>query len=163
MYCYEPAIAFYQVMNDEFIPACLAGDADKANELARGAMRRHYETHRKSIDQVVAMASTQASSDEAEAAAVVSSRTAMSIISSFVVLGVIGIFGWYTARETINPLRGSATRLQFLSKNDMTNVSHRLRRNAENASDQATMASGCLLYTSPSPRDATLSRMPSSA
>lgn len=142
VYCYEPAIAFYQVMNDEFIPACLAGDADKANELARGAMRRHYETHRKSIDQVVAMASTQASSDEAEAAAVVSSRTAMSIISSFVALGVIGIFGWYTARETINPLRGSATRLQFLSKNDMTNVSHRLRRNAENASDQATMASG---------------------
>ena len=32
-----------------------------------------------------------------------------------------------------------------------------------NASDQVTVAHTCLLYTSPSPRDATLSRMPSSA
>ena len=29
--------------------------------------------------------------------------------------------------------------------------------------DEATLVAGCLLYTSPSPRDATLSRMPSSA
>ena len=29
--------------------------------------------------------------------------------------------------------------------------------------DERLMDSGCLLYTSPSPRDATLSRMPSSA
>ena len=35
----------------------------------------------------------------------------------------------------------------------------------ENTSDaySETMDEGCLLYTSPSPRDATLSRMPSSA
>ena len=31
------------------------------------------------------------------------------------------------------------------------------------ADGQATMGNTCLLYTSPSPRDATLSRMPSSA
>ena len=29
--------------------------------------------------------------------------------------------------------------------------------------EKATIGNGCLLYTSPSPRDATLSRMPSSA
>ena len=36
------------------------------------------------------------------------------------------------------------------------------RPEAKNAVNLA-MAQGCLLYTSPSPRDATLSRMPSSA
>ena len=33
----------------------------------------------------------------------------------------------------------------------------------ENAKSFVTHLGGCLLYTSPSPRDATLSRMPSSA
>ena len=35
--------------------------------------------------------------------------------------------------------------------------------NVEDAKELAQLYSDCLLYTSPSPRDATLSRMPSSA
>ena len=35
--------------------------------------------------------------------------------------------------------------------------------NIEGAEETAKNVNGCLLYTSPSPRDATLSRMPSSA
>ena len=35
--------------------------------------------------------------------------------------------------------------------------------NAQKAYDEALESYNCLLYTSPSPRDATLSRMPSSA
>ena len=35
--------------------------------------------------------------------------------------------------------------------------------NAESAITESTTSTTCLLYTSPSPRDATLSRMPSSA
>ena len=39
-------------------------------------------------------------------------------------------------------------------------LSHNLRKRSQKMKRQAR---GCLLYTSPSPRDATLSRMPSSA
>lgn len=140
--CYEPAIAFYQLMNGEFIPACLAGDAEKASELVTGSLRQHYETHRTAIDKVVTMATNRTASDEAETATVIASRSAWTISAAFGSLGVFGFFGWYIARETTNPLRISATRLQFLSKNDLTNVSKRLRRNAESTADQATMASG---------------------
>jgi methyl-accepting chemotaxis protein len=60
---------------------------------------------------------------------------------AFAIASIFG-FGWYVTRETVNPLRGSATRLQFLSNHDLTDVSSRLRRNAESTVDQATMASG---------------------
>lgn len=140
--CYEPAIKFYQVMNDEFIPACLDGDSETAKKLARGEMRTHYEVHRTSIDKVVAMATARAAQDESTVGAIVSKRNNVAFASMIGALTLIGFFGWYTARETVNPLRGSATRLQYLSRNDLTEVSSRLRRNAEHTSDQATMASG---------------------
>ncbi|MCA9135911.1 MAG: hypothetical protein KDB00_04110 [Planctomycetales bacterium] len=57
-----------------------------------------------------------------------------------IVLAIAG-FGAYVARETINPLRRSAADLRHLSTHDLTEVSRRLRRDAESTSDQATMAS----------------------
>ena len=54
--CYEPAVRFYRVVNEQFIPACMAGDAATAQQLARGSLREHYETHRTAIDKVVSMA-----------------------------------------------------------------------------------------------------------
>ena len=140
--CYEPAIDFYTVLNDEFIPACLKGDKETTKLLARGSLRKHYETHRESIDKVVAMATERAASDEAEVAAVVSSRTSWSLAAIVGAFGVIGGFGWYVARETVNPLRKSANRLQYLSTHDLTEVSQQMRQNAESTSNQATMASG---------------------
>lgn len=139
--CYEPAMAFYRVMNEKFIPACESGDAKTANQLARGELREFYETHRAAIDKVVALATSQAVADEAEVGNIISNRTAWSVAAIFGSLGLIGTMGWFTARETVGPLRGSATRLQYLSTHDLTDVSRRLRRNAESTADQATMAS----------------------
>jgi len=55
--CYRPASEFYKVLDDEFIPACQKGNSEVAKKLTRGPLRELYETHRESIDQVVAMAS----------------------------------------------------------------------------------------------------------
>jgi methyl-accepting chemotaxis protein len=140
--CYNPAIKFYEILDTQFIPACLAGDAALAKQLSRGALRENYEAHRNAIDQVVAMAVKRTEEDEAEIAGIVQSRTFWSVFASVSVLGLIGAFGWYTARETVNPLLGSANRLRSLSTRDLTDVSNRLRRGAADTSDQATMASG---------------------
>jgi uncharacterized protein YoxC len=140
--CYEPAIAFYEVMFNDFIPACEAGDTAKAQELVRGVMREHYEKHRVSIDKVVAMATKKGELDTKEAESFIATSNFWSVIGVFGTLASIGFFGWYTVRETVKPLRGSASRLHFLSTGDLTDVSDRLRRNAENTSDQATLASG---------------------
>ncbi|MEM6366120.1 MAG: hypothetical protein AAF745_16945, partial [Planctomycetota bacterium] len=139
---YEPAIAFYRTLESDFFPACLAGDADRANQLARGPLRESYETHRAAIDRVVELAVAKATQDEADVAAVVSSRMFWSIGISLGVLGSIAAFGWFIARETVSPLRGSADRLRYLSTHDLTEVSQQLRNDAESTRDQATMASG---------------------
>lgn len=140
--CFEPAIEFYRVLNDEFIPACVKGDKETTQELARGPLRTHYETHRKSIDKVVAMATERAAQDEAEISEIVTSRTGWAIGGLFGAFGLIGGCGWYVARETVNPLRASATRLQHLSTHDLKGVSRQMRQNAASTADQATMASG---------------------
>ena len=140
--CYEPASDFYRVLNAEFIPACVASDAELAKRLSRGELREHYETHRAAIDRVVAMATQRAIDQEAEVEELVASRSVLSMGVVAAILAVIGGLGWFIARQTVNPLRGSANKLQRLSLNDLTNVSRRLRKNAESTSDQATMASG---------------------
>ena len=140
--CFEPAAAFYQVLSDEFIPACIAGDIVKAQSLSRGTLREHYETHRTAIDKVVAMAIAENSQAEAEVAALVDSRMLWSSIGTGGVIAVMAVFGWYIARETVSPLRDSANKLQQLSTHDLTKVSRQLRINAENTSSQATTASG---------------------
>jgi len=50
---YDPAIQFYDIVFNKFIPALQRGDREYAKELAYGDLKTLYETHRKSVDQVV--------------------------------------------------------------------------------------------------------------
>jgi methyl-accepting chemotaxis protein len=140
--CYEPAKRFYTVLNNSFIPACVEGDTEKANELARGELRALYETHRAAIDKVVAMAVVDNQQAEAEVGSLVASRTGWSIGVMVSTISLLSLMGWYIVRATVRPLREAALRLQDLSTKDLTNVGQQLKQNAENTSDQATMASG---------------------
>ncbi len=53
---YAPAMTFFELRDRRFLPAIENGDQVKAAELAYGPMRVQYELHRKTIDQVVEMA-----------------------------------------------------------------------------------------------------------
>ena len=139
---YEPAVEFFRVRDDEFIPACLEGDAEKANQLARGPLRKNYEKHRAAIDQVVGMATTRNAEDEKKAASTISSRTTFSIVSMVLLLAGSGALGWYTAHQTVGPLRESASGLRHLANQDLTAISVKMKSNAEDTSQQATLASG---------------------
>lgn len=139
---YEPAVEFFRVRDEQFIPACLAGDSQKANELARGPLRESYEIHRKAIDKVVSMAVKGSEKSEAEVAATISSRTRWSVVLIMVVLTGTGLCGWYTARETVKPLRTSANELRHLANDDLAAISVKMKSNADETSQQATLASG---------------------
>lgn len=140
--CYRPASEFYKVLDDKFIPACQKGNSEVAKKLARGPLRELYETHRESIDQVVAMAIDRNEAEEAAVGALVASRSAWSFGAIGVVVGILGLFAWFTIRETVRPLKLAALRLQKLSTKDLTDVGQQMKQNAESTSDQATMASG---------------------
>lgn len=140
--CYQPAVEFYRILERDFIPACELGDSDRANSLARGPLREQYEIHRTAVDKVVATATANNEAAEAEVASIVTNRKFGSLISIFAFSGALCFFGWYTIRETVKPLHDAALRLQLLSTNELAKVGRLLRSNADQTSDQATMASG---------------------
>jgi methyl-accepting chemotaxis protein len=50
---YEPATRFFDIVFSKFIPALKSGNREFARELVHGDLKTLYETHRKSVDQVV--------------------------------------------------------------------------------------------------------------
>lgn len=138
---YVPAIKFYEILNRKFIPACLEGDKESARTLVRGSLREQYEIHRASIDKVVQMATRQTNRDETEVAETLASRTAWSVALAGLFLVAVSGFGWYTARETVNPLRSTANRLRNLADVELTNVSNQMRANSQSTLEQATVTS----------------------
>jgi PAS domain S-box-containing protein len=53
---YQPVEAFYRAYTNKFLPAVQAGDTAQAKEVLLGALTRHYEAHRKEIDDLVKQA-----------------------------------------------------------------------------------------------------------
>ena len=140
--CHVPAVAFYDVLFDQFIPACRNGDGETIHGLIRGSLRTDYETHRAAVERVASLAETWNTSQEQEVASLLQSRMTWSVIAVLGLLASVGGFGWFVAKETVKPLRGAASQLQQLSSNDLADVGNRLRQSAASTSDQATMASG---------------------
>ena len=138
--CYEPAIRFYNVLNDAFIPACLAGDAETAKQLSRGELREHYEVHREAIDQVVTMATEECAAAEVAAAEVISSRGLWSSALAALIFAGCGIFGWHTCRQVVATLKGSADNLRSLAYGDLQTISKRMQTNASGTDSQAATA-----------------------
>ena len=86
----------------------------------------------------------------------------------FLVTLAVVVYGWYSFREV--PIDA----IPNVSENQVIVLTEWSGRSPKDIEDQITYplsialqsvagAESCLLYTSPSPRDATLSRMPSSA
>lgn len=139
---HEPAAAFFKQVNDELVPACLSGDAARAHELMSGPLRTKYETHRSAIDKVVAMATEQNTQLESTVAATVSTRGFWAIALVVAALALTCGFGWFSAQATVRPLKASAASLEQLATNRLSEISDRMRHNAEETTHQATLASG---------------------
>ncbi len=139
---YTTGQEIYRVANEEMIPACLAADHAKCEELARGKLREAFERHKAEIDKLVTLTTEHAKRIESEVQETIASRTTWSFGLAIGIIGFSLVFGWFTAVETVNPLRFSATNLRRLANQDLRSVSQRMRANAQETSNQATLASG---------------------
>ncbi|WP_160149763.1 methyl-accepting chemotaxis protein [Roseiconus lacunae] len=134
---YAPADEFFRVFEEKFAPACLQGDAEACRTLERGELRSLYEEHRQAIDRVVGMATDQNALAEQQVASLVSRRAYLSVAAIVLLSGVMIAIGSVISRDTVNPLRASAERLQRMSQY----VRSELLKDAERTSEQAMMAS----------------------
>lgn len=139
---YSPAMQFFNIMNSKFIPACKASDAAAAQALLRGELHAHFDLHRAAINRVVTLANTEGAKVESEVNTFIRSRTLWSAGLGVSVLATCCAFGWYITRQVIGTLRVSAASLRVLANNDLTEVSSRMRSNAQETTHQATLASG---------------------
>lgn len=138
--CYGPAARFFEVMNERFIPACLASDAGLTRQLVRGELRRHYEVHRMAIEQTVDLARQKCESTQTEVINVVQSRTRMSATIMLVVVGGCSVFGWSTVRSVGSTLKLSANRLRTVACRDLQEMGQRMQKNASGTLEQASSA-----------------------
>ena len=101
---YQPALAFFDLRDREFIPALLAGDRTRATQLAFGALREHYEQHRKAIDEVVKLATLQNARIETEAAATVRAKNLTMILIALLGMAALCTLAWLIARSITRPV-----------------------------------------------------------
>jgi ABC-type transporter Mla subunit MlaD len=102
---YDPALAFFNLLDSKFIPALQQGDKSKATQLAFGEMRLQYEQHRKAIDEVVQTATAQNSAIENDAARIVKSKTYIMLIFNVASIAFLMVSAFYLGRSIVSSIR----------------------------------------------------------
>jgi methyl-accepting chemotaxis protein len=98
--------------------------------------------HHEAIHKVDDLANEQNANEETSASGIITSRTWWSVGLAVSVIAFGFAFGWVIIRETVHPLLRFADSLRQVAKTDLNVVSTRMRANAEETWNQATLASG---------------------
>jgi len=85
---YDPAIQFYDIVFNKFVPALQRDEREYARELAYGELKTLYETHRKNVDQVVLGSTEKYENVEVLASKTIQRDTKKLIIIAFVVIAL---------------------------------------------------------------------------
>ena len=115
---YDPAIKFYDITFNEFIPALEEGDQGKAKQLVLGDLKTQYQRHRKSIDRVVELATRSYEETEVLANRTVQSATlVLVIIASAVIVLAIGMSIFVSVSIT-RPLKTAILMLRDIAEGE---------------------------------------------
>jgi len=87
---YKPALVFFKVRDEEFLPLLKSGKREEAKILANGVLKGLYSEHRAAIDKVVTMATARGAQSEKDAATLIQEQLIMvGAIGLAVLLGLI--------------------------------------------------------------------------
>ena len=117
---YEPAVKFYNLINEKLVPAVQAGDREKAETIVRDELKPLYEVHRKAIDEVVTMANADSSTVEADAESTVVRRTWVLVAIGFSTAIVLTLAGVWVSRGIARVLKQTAASMEAATRRDYT-------------------------------------------
>lgn len=117
---WQPAIRFFKVAEESFLPAVSARNLDQARALAFGELKQHYDQHRAAIDKLVKVAIDDAAANEQRARTMVASRGWLLAGTGLVVLLVAGVAGLLIVRQLLARLGGEPDEVAGL----VSRVSH---------------------------------------
>ncbi|MBM3224634.1 MAG: methyl-accepting chemotaxis protein, partial [Candidatus Tectomicrobia bacterium] len=101
---YQPAVDFFNLWEQAFLPALRRGDRAQARTVLREAMAPKYEEHRAAIDTVVTMATQRNKEDEQAAADIIAQVTRVLIACGVGAVVFLVCCGWSIARAITKPL-----------------------------------------------------------
>ncbi|HLP83959.1 MAG TPA: methyl-accepting chemotaxis protein [Phycisphaerales bacterium] len=140
----EPAQAYFAALENEFVPALLAENADEAEKVLDTKLKPLFAAHRTAIDNVVKQANEFASSNEAYAASTVSARSMILwSVASAMALATIAL-GWLIARNISKPVLSMSGVVNDMATGKL-NLSTRL--DATRRDELGTLASGINNFT----------------
>lgn len=137
-HAYVPAMRFFQMRDEQYLPALLAGERDRAAELLRGPLRSHYEAHRRVVDRVVTAALLDQKNREQAAAQRVSEATMWMTGFAALIIAVALLLALRILSSLISRLRGSsvalsstATQISATSREQQSTISRYSASTAE--------------------------------
>ncbi|MBF0550424.1 MAG: hypothetical protein HQK60_07805 [Deltaproteobacteria bacterium] len=98
---YQPARQFFEARDNDFIPAVLQGNKDKAQKVMINILKARYEEHRAIIDNVVKMADAELKVDEASAARIIKTRTILLSSLGIAIICFTLFIGWFYVDRNI--------------------------------------------------------------
>ncbi|MBX7148503.1 HAMP domain-containing protein [bacterium] len=115
---FTPAIAFFDLVDAELIPAVKAGDNAKASSIVLEKMKPLYLQHREAINNVVTMSTERNTQVETHANSLIASRTVIMIGAVFCILGLIAFASSLITKQIGHGISLMLGALDKLSKGD---------------------------------------------
>jgi methyl-accepting chemotaxis protein len=116
---YVIAREWFRLADEEFIPALKAGDKKKAHEIRTTRMAALGLRQEAPVDAIVKATNDLVAANEAEAAALVSSRTRILLLVGALMLGMVIALGTIVALGIIGPVKKTLVILQALAVGDL--------------------------------------------
>jgi len=116
---YASANEWFGIAEQEFIPAILSGDRKKAHEIRTTKMAKMYLAQEATVMEIVNATDEIVARDQAEAAAVVKSRTRILVLVGLLALGVVIGLGSVIARGILSPLNKTLAVLIAMAEGDL--------------------------------------------
>jgi methyl-accepting chemotaxis protein len=115
---FKPADEFYNVVEQEYIPAIKSKNKDKIDELLKGKLKNLYDEHRKYIDSAVQMTNDKNIQTETLAKQTIDTKTNILLTIAFVsVISSILIFIFFLV-QILNSLRNATNRMKDISEGE---------------------------------------------
>jgi methyl-accepting chemotaxis protein len=117
---YPSGEEWFELAEKEYIPALASGDHLKARQIRIDKLNPIFRKHKAANDHLSELTATWIPGKEREAESIVRSRSAYLTCFALLMLGGMGVSGWFIAQGLLNPLRKTVRALQSVAAGDLT-------------------------------------------
>ena len=113
---YTPAMKFYDLRDNQFIPLVLNGNKKEAESLLNNQMKKEYKLHKSYIEKVVNLANAKNSSLENDAQSIIKSKTLSLILIGVGILAILFIIISKISKNITTSINKVLTVIKEISK-----------------------------------------------